>query len=381
MKETKQMFTVRERIRRWKAYSGVFHLLTVAALVVTSLWVLPSWRGRWAGAEFADRQETRQLLLEALDKVVRYEKYFRELNGRYTRDLSRLSLPSTLSSGSMEELKRRYEISVLELHPNRFLVLATSLTGTDRVTIDERHRVNANFVLPPPSRTYLIEEADRLLRLKQAGREAEEGMYLRYWRLASGDQDEWFAVGQKNPVIGEKRGLFGERRPATIFSAVGEHLRNRLAPESLVAERSVAAVPAKSLFKENLEASDVNEWLASARQAQHVFRREKGRYAHKWEELDAVSDYRFSERLKIARNVRVQPIEVLAGETGFRVTIEGTSGDLMGEQFVIDQDGAVRQVRYTEALIQQLQQTTNLLENTFHFQIKPLDDPSQRGQP
>lgn len=380
MKKTDEMFTVRERIRRWKAYAGAFHLLTVAALVLTALWVLPTWsRREWspAGADFSERQEARQALIETLDKVVRYEKYYRELSGRYTRDLSRLALPAKLASGDVEELKRRYEISVLELHPNRFIVLATGINSTDRVTIDERHRLSANFVLPPPARAYLHEEADRMLRLKESNRAPEEGLYLRYWQLSASEENEWFAVGQRSPVLGERRGLDGERKPATIFSLVGEHLKNRLAARE---ERAVAAVSAKPLFKEALSASDVNEWLSSARLAQHVFRRENGRYARRWDELDTVSDYRFSERLKIARNVRVQPIEVQDSE--FRVTIEGTSGELMGEQFAIDQAGRVRQVRYTETLIRQLQETTSLLENTFHFQINPVsEDPQQRAQP
>jgi hypothetical protein len=376
--ESKEIFTVRERIRRWKAYAGVFHLLTIAALVLTSLWVLPKWSAReWApnGADLSERQESRQLLLEAMDKVVRYQKYYRELHGRYTRDLSRLSLPVSFAGGSMESLKRRYELSVLELHPNRFLVLATGINGTDRVTIDERHRLNANFVLPPPSRAYLLEEADRLLRLQAAEESPEDGVYVRYWRV-NANEDQWFAVGQKNPILGERHELNAERKPATIFSSVREQIQSRIQPET---EQRELAATSKTLYKETLDTNDVNEWLNSARLAQHVFRREKGRYAARWEDLDAVSDYRFSERLKLARNVRVQPIELQ--DSGFRLTIEGTSGDLMGEQFVIDQSGALRQVRYTEALIQQLQETTDILESTFRFQIKALDDPARRAQP
>lgn len=372
-----ELFTSRERIRRWKAFSGIFHLLSVTLLVLVSLLLLPRWGGKGVAqstTELTERQSMRQLLLEALDKIARYQKYYRELHGRYARDLSRLSLPLQLASGTMEELRRHYEISVLELQPNRFLVLATGTSGTDRVTIDERHRLNANFVLPPPSRAYLVEEADRLLALRASGGTPEEGLYLRYWKLNSSD-DVFFAVGQRNPVLGERRELEADRSPATLFTAIGERLKTHFgaakggAPEKIV-----------SPFKEMLEAHDVNDWLTAARLAQHVYRREKGHYARKWEELDGVSDYRFAERMKVAKNVRVQPIEVV--DQGFRLTIEGTSGELMGEQFVVDHAGEVRQVRYTEALIQQLQDTTSLLENTFHFQINPVnEDPAQRAQP
>jgi hypothetical protein len=85
--------------------------------------------------------------------------------------------------------------------------------------------------------------------------------------------------------------------------------------------------------------------------------------------------------MRVVRNVRVHPIE-LSGQgksSGYRLTLEGTTGDLMGEQFVIDDTGTMRQVRYTESLIQQLQSNTNLLEN---FQINPIvDDPAQKYRP
>jgi hypothetical protein len=132
--------------------------------------------------------------------------------------------------------------------------------------------------------------------------------------------------------------------------------------------------PGESLFKEVLAPTDVQEWLESARLAQHVHKREHGHFAKRWEQLDSVSDYHFAERMKAVKNIRVHPIELSNDEKEFHFTLEGTNGDLMGEQFVMDRTGSMRQVRYTDALIHQLQEGTNLLENTFHFQINPIVD-------
>ena len=190
MREAKNqdMFTSRQRIRKWKSFSGVFHLITVCSLVFSLLWILPQLGSKSAvqiGQEVRDQLERRQLLLEALDKMVRYQKYYNEVHGRYTRDLSRLTLPAEFTSGRQEDLQRAYEISVLEVRPNRFQLLATGLGSSDRITIDESHRINSNFVLPAPARAYLIEEADRLLRLKAQGLPPNEGIVARYWKLGA----------------------------------------------------------------------------------------------------------------------------------------------------------------------------------------------------
>lgn len=290
-------------------------------------------------------------------------------------------MPSQLSSGTWDELRRDYEVSVLEVHPNRFLLLATGVKNSDRVTIDESFRLNANFVLPPPSRAYLVEEADRLLRLSAEGIEAADGVFTRYWKLNPEEGSSLVAVGLRAPVLGERRSLEPACEVASLFSAVGEQLRAQMGlppPANAAAEGEGRP---SSLYKETLEAKDVNEWLQAAQLAQMAHRQELGRYAKRWEDLDRVSSYRFTDRMKAVRNVRVHPIELSGAgpKSSYRLTLEGTTGDLMGEQFVIDDTGTVRQVRYTETLIQQLQSNTNLLEN---FQINPIvDDPAQKHHP
>jgi hypothetical protein len=374
-----ELFASRSRIRRWKAAAGIVHLVTLGSLVLCLLWALPHFGAKNAlqlSQEMKDHQGSRQLLLEAMDKLARYQRYYMEVNGRYTRDITRLDLPAQLSSGSLEQLLREYEVSVLEIHPNRFLMLATGLRNSDRVTIDESHRINANFVLPPPSRAYLVEEADRLLRLKSEGIEPGDGWLSRFWKLAPEEGTQWVAIGQRSPVLGEKRSLASGRGIASIFGAVSARLKSHLGPqtEELPDPVPVVEAPAPGAPREILDAKDVQEWLHAAQLAQLANFRELGRYARRWEELDRVSGYRFAQRMKLAKNVRIHPIDFNVAPAKFRLTLEGTDGDLMGEQFVIDDSGSVRQVRYTETLIQQLQTGTSVLQN---FQINPIvDDPT-----
>jgi hypothetical protein len=160
-----------------------------------------------------------------------------------------------------------------------------------------------------------------------------------------------------------------EGEGSSIFASVREQVQSRMGPEPA---RELASVGGASRFKEVLGAGEVVEWLNAAHLAQHVHLRERGRFARRWEELDNISDYHFADRMKSVKNVRVHPIGLESN--GYQLTLEGTSGDLLGEQFVMDQSGSVRQVRYTETLIQQLQETTNILEN---FQINPIvEDPA-----
>jgi hypothetical protein len=381
------IFSARQRIRRWKSVAGAFHLLSVAGFVLCILWALPFVAAKSdleITQEWKERQDTRQMLMEALDRLVRYQHYFHDINGRYTRDLSRLSVPPRLASGDFEQLRRYYEVSVIETQPKRFLLLATGVKNTDRVTIDESHRLNANFVVPPPTRAYLLEEADRLLGLRAQGVDTQEGVFSQYWQITRGtDELGWVALGVRQPVMGERREFEGDRALATIFQEVSERVKSKMnggpAPASTGPAMPADITgsldsPGESLFKEVLAPTDVQEWLESARLAQHVHKREHGHFAKRWEQLDSVSDYHFAERMKAVKNIRVHPIELSNDEKEFHFTLEGTNGDLMGEQFVMDRTGSMRQVRYTDALIHQLQEGTNLLENTFHFQINPIVD-------
>jgi hypothetical protein len=397
---TNKLFSARQRIRRWKSVAGGLHLFSMAGFVLVMLWALPIVASKselQLTQELRNRQEIRQTLIEALDRLVRYQHYFHDIHGRFTRDIARLSLPARLASGDLETLRRHYEISVIEVQPKRFLLMATGVKNTDRVTVDESARLNANFVVPPPTKAYLLEEADRMLGLRALGVPAQEGIYASYWQVEKAPEGtDWVAIGTRRPVLGERRELEGDRALASIFAAVSERVKTKMggvttvfgekkpqtAEEAEAEAEAELAGPKPILFKDVLQPSDVQEWLETARLAQHVHMREHGRYAKKWEQLDNVSDYHFTERMKVAKNIRVHPISLTPDFSDFQLTLEGTSGDLMGEQFLMDKAGSMRQVRYTEALIHQLQEGTKILENTFHFQINPIvEDTARSGAP
>ena len=135
-----ELFSARQRIRRWKAVASAFHLLSVAVSILCILLALPYVESRNANQitqEWKEEQESRQMLIETLDRLVRYQRYFHDIYGRYTRDLSRILLPNRLATGDLEQLRRSYEISVIEVQPKRFLILATGIKNTDRITVDE----------------------------------------------------------------------------------------------------------------------------------------------------------------------------------------------------------------------------------------------------
>lgn len=373
------IFQSRRRLRHWRAIAGVFHLLTLCLFTFALARVLPdllqakSSSGSQASAPARDRQD----LIETMDRIVRYQKYFKERNGRYTRDLGRLGLPDRLASGSsIFDVFRHYEVSILEAQSHRFVLLAQGMGSTDRVTIDEKSRLRANFTLPPLGKSYLLEEAERIVNLRASGEDPDPGLVSEYFNFKQEESGEWVALGNREPVMGEKISPLWDSAASPLFSSVRGHLENRLNEKiGEGAARGISSVPRKNAEKngpiaggEEINSQEAISFLEKVQAAQWIHKKERGRFASRWEELLGVSNLNF-ERIRAAKNVRLLPIEV--GSKSFRITLEGTEGELLGEQFVASDEGAVRQVRYTEALVEQLQQTTNLLGN---FQINPVGE-------
>jgi len=378
--DKEKIFIIKDWRKKIRSWDGIFHLFSVTCLILITLSFYPGNRNITDSPLFQDAadvsqaMQVRQKLVEALDKIIRYQNYYKEIHGSFSRDITRLGIPENLSSGTMDEVRRVYEISVLEIAPQRVLLLATgvnqgknrSITRMDRVTMDERHRFNANFILPPPSRSYLYEEGDRLLRLKLSGNSYIDSVYSSYWQLENSKDLATIAViGKKNPVLNERRSF----SDTTLFENVREQLRGRNLDES---NRFPAAIslPNSAFGTKKLRAEDVRALLLEAHQAQHIYKRERGFYTRKWEDLDAVTGFQFLDKKQKAANIRFQPIQL--AENGYQIILEGTSGELLGEQFQIDQNANVRQVRYTDTLIQQLQKSTEFLESTFKFQISEI---------
>lgn len=357
---------LRQRLRDWRAAGAVFHLLSISVFVLGLLWLYPSRpnQGLASGQAAVRETELRQKLLEALDKIIRYENYYQRLYGRFTRDFTHLSLPENLSNGKFEDVRSRYEISVIESQAQRILVLAVNPESGDKATIDERFRINANFILPPPSKSYLQEEGERILRLGRLGIKAEFGAFLSYWNLKRETEDEstrWTVIGNRAPIYGEK---FSDGASLSLFSSIRERMMERVGLEDKGRMPASVGNPVRE--------EEVREWLKQARFAQFIYRQEFGRFARRWEDLDAVTGFGFSEKKSRADNLRVNPIEVASDDSSYTITLEGTKGDLLGEQFVMNERGELRQLRYTDALIEQLQQSTQILESTTHFQISEI---------
>jgi hypothetical protein len=357
-------------IKNWGSLSHIFSIVVCILIAVT---LLPAAKSGLTGLKLADAQliEQRQLLLEALDKMARYEHYHREVHGRFTRDIARLGVPTTLSQGDLNSLRNIYEISVLEASENRVLILATG--NSDRVTIDERHRVNANFILPPPSRAYLLEEADRILHLYAKGQGRIDSVYANYWKLEShieADGPSWQAIGQKHPVQGERRQMAqlqneGGRKVASIFNDVGNKVRAHWDSLQKPTDPKLVRPPT---------GNEVRLLLQRVHQAQHIFKRERGAYASSWDELSAASSLDVQGQYK--GSLKISAIEILS--TGYRVSAEGTRGELLGEQFVLDQSGQVKQIRYTQSIINSLKESAEILQGALPFQISEVggDGPS-----
>ena len=373
----------------WGRFLGaVAHLFAIAVVIVASSVYYPL-KARDPGRDTAASEETtrlRQLLLEALDYYVRYEHYHREVYGRYTRELGSLGVPLELSHGSVLELSRHYEISVLEANPKRLLILANaklsvpaglSLRG-DRVTIDENYRLNGNFQLPYLSKKYLALEADRALQLRLRKRPIELGLAKDYWRFEpkyDGDRAKWLAVGARGPVLGGQRSaVFGgepaeARGLASIFTQVKRHLAAKSG-----AGRGRKTKAASDYSRREYGLSDLHFLLSDSRFAQHVHHRERGFFAGEWTQLDSVSSFNIVERVAGSVNLELEPIEMTP--EGYNLRIKAIEGALVGELFTMSESGELKQIRYTDVLVKELNQSRGILQNSLGFQISevPQDD-------
>lgn len=330
------------------------------AVVLAGVW-MPSERRPAAvrsAMSITEIIDSRRALIESLDTIVRYEHYYREIHGRFTPDLARLGLPRFTPSGSVDEVRARFEIGVKAIGSHRFVVEAKN--GADRVVIDEGYRLRANFLLPAPNRFFLFDEADRQIRASFQGRASEGGVYARYWKLERGG----VAVGVREPVMGERRAWLEPvaegREPASLFAGVSSKLR----------------VLAMNSPSREYSAAELTQWMRTVQLAQHIHRRERGRYARRWQELDSVAQFGLARLEQEATNLRLLPIEV--DETGYRVKVEVTGGDWMGEQFVLDQSGQVQQIRHSQALVKSISEGNASLQNAIKFQIteEPNENPS-----
>jgi hypothetical protein len=184
-----------------------------------------------------------------------------------------------------------------------------------------------------------------------------DSIFSQYWELDQGE-----VVGLKAPVLGERKTLsdfvsLEPRADFSLFETVSQKLR---APAS-------SGWSLDSAGPVTLRAEEILLVLQEMKQAMHIFRRERGYFPTRWEELDQLTGYGFTKQREQWSNLRLNPIEI--NDRGYFITIDGTKGDLQGEQFILDQSGSVRQIRYTEAIIKQLEQTTAMLNSALGFSV------------
>jgi hypothetical protein len=239
------------------------------------------------GAETAQRREA----IEALDRIVAYEHYYRSVYGHFTRLISRLGyrLPAGLS-----EL---YDVRVTEASGERLVVTAFSeVEGKprDRVSVDQDFRVRASFPVPQPSSEYLRTLALKQLRELRVGSTGEQVVleqsvfrgYFRYdVKRDLQDRKIGVAVGIKAPVLGMQV-EFGRDQ------------------QDLAAEEVFPLTGQKPVV-------NVMSTLEEAYLAQKIFRGEVGRYAKSWTELSKITRFRFDDKEKYGSEA-----DVPFGDTG-----------------------------------------------------------------
>ncbi len=373
-----EKFYAGERFLWAKFLHAVFHLSAIVGVILVSAFYYPmqarSMQKIGSGSEESLR--LRQLLVEVMDYSVRYQRYYREVYGRYAREFEGLGIPEQLSIGTLSEIRRYYEISFIESDPKRLMVLASAkpnhpsglgLEG-DRLIIDENYRINGNFPVPHPSKKFLAEESDRVLQLRIRRRQAEIGLAKSYWKFEprfEGERAKWIAVGIKAPVNGMQRlpsiipaEPAESRSIASIFHQVKRHLSARVAKKDRTNEAT---------NEQEFGSNEIHFLLSDARLAQHIHFREAGIYSSDWPSLDRYSSFRIEERAKASSNVDLNEIELTPD--GFLLKIKITRGELIGELFSMNEIGELKQIRYTDILVGELQQPTGIRKEEFGFQI------------
>lgn len=363
-KEDAKIFQRRGQFRFLHLWGSVIHLFSLVVLFVFAVTQYPQETSFEAKQRVRkSRQEVVQMrrdLLELLDRIVRYQKYYKQIYGQYTRDIKRLGLPQKFFSGDWKRLHERYEISVADIGPSKLLVLAIAASDRvgdadiqhDRIVMDERLRVNANFQIPALSRSYLLEEVNRRLRLFAFGMQSLPGLADSYWRITrSTIEAKKSAIGLQAPVRGERVVLPAKQRSvASIFVETTKRIRSiKWEDKAISPQNKVAA-----------DLHQIKSLLFKARFAQHVYRQETGRYARRWQDLDRFNGFGFRTIASQLNNVKLQPLE--ADTKTFMVSLKGTSGNLLGEIFSINEKGTLKQIRFSKQLIDQLQQSTEWLE-------------------
>lgn len=378
------------RAQAWaRNVSSALYLVALVLILIASSVAIRWPQGEHTKTEQAESEEVlraRRLLLQTANKIVRYQHYYREVYGRFTGDLRSLGIPNDLVGGTVDEIRKNYEIFIELRSGQRFSVRARGRplygrlfqTEQEVLRMDQDFSIHANFPVPNLGREFLVQEADRVLRLKERNREAVVGIAQNYWMfLKEGKQNEasWKATGIRGRVIGATReksrklASLDFRSENSLFSKITSHLRDEDNTGGFA-----SSSPSTIVVQEAISLQGIYRFLELARYSQHVYFREFGHHAVTWEDLDEYVSFNLVAQGNSYNNASLEPVELSRND--FRMRVRGTSGDILGEVFSVDKFGNIEQIRYTDVIVERLRATTEFLSNPNRFQISEVPDES-----
>lgn len=232
----------------------------------------------------------RRELLEALDRLITYELYYRSIYGRFTKLMSRvgMTLPQRVS--------QVYQIQIVEATADRLRIAAFSDAERGKpeyVTVDQDFKIQANFKIPLARVEYLRFQAMKHLRQlshTQLGQSIEEqGLFKGYFRFEvrpdSEGQKVAFAVGIRQPVVGVRL-QYGLTSQSHWEQSEDPHLDLVEFPD----------FHRPSQLGQD-ESGDVLSSEEEVRLAQKIFYGEIGRYAKTMSELSKIVTFQFEPTL------------------------------------------------------------------------------------
>jgi hypothetical protein len=215
----------------------------------------------------------RQDLLETLDRVVAYERYYHSVYGHFTKLLNRIGYTPP------DKVSDFYDIRVAEASLERLLVTAVSEENGrafEIISVDQDYQVHANFEFPLPRADYLKTQAMKHLRalksLPMIQGVPEPGVFKEYFQYSlnndSNGQKVVYALGVRAPVLGVRLDL----------------------PEAFQASQEIGEEkpPTGEMLSVNSSSLEQEAYLA-----QKIYLGEMGRYAHTWSELSKIVHFRF----------------------------------------------------------------------------------------
>lgn len=268
----------------------------------------PSAQNGFGSVQPGDKRNVTQVahrreLVEFLDRLVSYERYYHSVYGHYTKTIQKtgLLIPRSISAS--------YDIRVTDATESRVLITAAAVGPSDSLadlaSINQDYNFQSNFRLPPPRPSYLKAHAFKQLRLlKEApvGQSVEEqGVYRGYFKFSVRVEEDDPSVPVKGSLL-RKVSARGVKPPvAGVFLELNNKSLTTTGAD-LELELSLLAEPEELADVQTGQAADslVAEGNVEeeAKLAQRIFRGEIGRSAKSWSELSKIAHFNFEGKDK-----------------------------------------------------------------------------------